>query len=825
MTKISMVNTMGGYNFKTVEENWRDKWFNDNLYAAEDFSPKTKKYILAEFPYPSGSSLHAGHMMRYTVPDVYSRYLRMRGYNVLFPMGWDAFGLPAELYAIKTGIHPAVSTKNTLSTFKESFKIMGFGIDWNREINTTDPNYYKWTQWIFLKFFKEGLAEYNEMPVWWCPELGVLADEEVLTDKEGNKISERGSYKVERKFKRQWVLKIPEYAEKLLQGLEKVDYPESIKNAQINWIGKSVGAEINFKIKDSSDLVTVFTTRLDTIYGATFIVLSPEHPLAESIATSENIEQVKEYIKKAGQKSEMERTELLKEKTGVFTGSYAINPYNNEEVPIWIGEFVVMSYGTGAIMGVPAHDERDHEFALKYDLPVIQVVTLEKQTVEIPYTDYGVLINSEQYSGLTSNEATKIMLDEAEKNKFGKSKTNYKIRDWIFSRQRYWGEPIPLLHRQDGKVEPIADPDKPDEVKEKLPLIQPEVPDFHPLPDGTSPIAKNEEWVSTLDSEGNPAKREVDTMPNWAGSSWYYLRYTDPDNNDQFADSKKMEYWLPVDKYFGGSEHTTLHLLYSRFWHRFLHDQGLVPCEEPYNWRLNGGILLGEDGRKMSKSLGNVVDPMTVVENYGADALRLFICFLGPYTDTYPWNQNGIKACWRLLKNIYDNKEKVVETEENMALEKAYNRMVKNITDMSEGLKMNTAVSELMIFTNELKKVEKIDVLIWKGFIKVLAPYAPFLAEELWQEINKYSEWKKENSVHLQDWPVYDPALAEIKNETIPVQINGKVRGEVEIGENDTEDTLRQKVMENPKLSQNIQGKELQKFIYIPGKIINLVVK
>lgn len=805
---------MAQYNFKTVQDNWRDKWFKNNLYEAVDFSPKPKKYILAELPYPSGAALHAGHLMRYTVPDIYARYLRMNGYNVMFPMGWDAFGLPAENYAIKTGVHPSVTTQKAIATMKESLMHMGYGIDWAREVSSMDPEYYKWTQWLFLKFYEHGLAELREMPVWWDDtSKTVLADEEVLTTKDGKKISERGNNPVERRNLKQWVLKIPQYAEKLIDGLQTVDFPEAIKSAQINWIGKSEGANIDFKIGE--DKITVFTTRIDTIFGATFVVLSPEHPLVNKITTSEQSDAVKAYQEQAKNKSDMERTEV-KEKTGVFSGAYAINPFNGEQIPVWIGDFVVMSYGTGALMAVPAHDERDFEFAQKFNLPVKQVVEPEDgQDATLPFVSYGKLRDSGEYTGLTSSEAKEKMIQKAESENFGSRKVNYKLRDWIFSRQRYWGEPIPLV---------FVEPDNHVEEVTELPVVLPQVPDYLPTSDATSPLAKNKEWVNTTSKDGKPAKRETNTMPNWAGSCWYFMRYIDPHNDKEFASMDKLKYWMPVDRYFGGAEHTTMHLLYSRFWNRFFYDIGIVPTQEPYAWRLNGGLLLGPDNKKMSKSIGNVVDPMTVAENYGADALRTFIAFLGPYTDVYPWNENGIKATWRLMKTLYEMQEKVSDAEATAKVQKAYHKMVKNITKMIEDLKMNTAVSEIMIFVNQIKDEPYINKEIWKGFTKVVAPFAPYLAEELWQTVNK-TEWSKENSVHVADWPKYDENLIKEDVITLAVQVNGKVRAQVDISVDDSQEVVKQKALEIPKIQEYTTGKEITNFIYIPGKIINIVIK
>ncbi|MBW6441875.1 leucine--tRNA ligase [Patescibacteria group bacterium] len=815
---------MREYNHKKIEENWVEKWLRDNVYEAVDFSEKPKKYILEEFPYPSSNSLHAGHVMRYTVPDVYARYLRMKGYNVLFPMGWDAFGLPAENYAIKTGIHPAKITQDTIVNFKESFLRMGYGIDWEREIDTSDPNYYKWTQWLFLKFFENGLAEYKETPIWWCEELKtVLAEEEVLTDKDGNKISERGLKPVEKKMLKQWVLKIPEYAEKLLQGLDTVDFPESIKAAQRNWIGKSEGANISFEVDGES--IEVFTTRPDTIFGVTFMVFAPEHPFIKKVWDKiENQSDVNDYIEASKNKSDIER-QAEKDKTGVeIKGIKAKVPFAEREVPIFIADYVLMDYGTGFIMAVPAHDERDYQFAKKYGIEIIEVIKPEnaESQDEVLFTGDGVMINSGEYSGVSSEEFKKIVVENLEKQGKGNSAVNYKIRDWVFSRQRYWGEPIPLIHTEEG-FKAVCNTQNIKEVNENLPLELPDVPDFSPSDDGASPLERNSEWVN-ITYEGKPAKRETNTMPNWAGSCWYYIRYVDPKNDNEFADIEKMKYWLPVDRYFGGAEHTTLHLLYSRFWHKFFHDLNLVPTPEPYNWRINGGILLAPDGSKMSKSKDNGIDPMELVDKYGADALRTTICFMGPYDETYPYNPNIIKTVNKLIKNVYSLQEKVSDENSDEPTLKAYHSMVKNISEMIENLKMNTAVSEIMIFINHLKKVEVIGKDIWEGFLKVFSPFAPFVAEELWQEFNGFSEWKKENSMHLQPWPGFDEKFIQEETITIPVQINGKVRTEIVINCGDTEEIVKEKALSDEKVLKLTEGKEIKKFIYVKDKIVNLVL-
>jgi leucyl-tRNA synthetase len=801
---------MSNYNFHAIEEKYKHSWHEKKVYEAVDFSPKPKKYILAEFPYPSGAALHMGHMMRFLHADIYARYFRMRGYNVLFPMGWDAFGLPAENYAIKTGIHPSKTTKKSIETMKNSFLHMGFGFDWEREISTIDPEYYKWTQWLFLKFYQNKLAEYKEMPLWWCEELKtVLAEEEVLEDSKGNKISERGGYPVVRKNLKQWVLKMPEYAQKLIDGLKETDFPEHIKNAQKNWIGKSIGSEIEFSIKNSKEKINIFTTRIDTIFGATFLVISPEHPILEKIVLRENKNEVINYQEKVKSKSEFERTELQKNKTGVFTGSYAINPFSNKEIPIYIGDFVLMSYGTGAIMGVPAHDERDFEFASKYNLEIISVI--KNENFQIPNKDLGVLINSNDFDGLTSEEASNKLNELIVKNLIGKKKVNFKLRDWVFSRQRYWGEPIPLIHMQDGEILP----------ENNLPLILPEVPNYEPSSDAQAPLAKNTEWVN-IEVNGKNGRRETNTMPNWAGSSWYFLRYIDPKNKDEFANQEKLNYWLPVDNYFGGSEHTTMHLLYSRFWHKFFFDIGLVPTSEPYKWRLNGGLVLGPDGKKMSKSLGNTVDPLPIAEKYGADAIRMGIAFMGPVEDSFPWNENGVKACYKVLNNIWILSNKITE-EKVESQEIRINNLIKNIKSMYENLRFNTAVSEIMIFLNNIKNDEKISKDTFVKFLKCLAPIAPFISEDLYQKINA-SELTKHNSIHLSEFPTYNENVLNTVEINLPIQINGKLISTVRIPQNLSQEETMDRVFKNEKVAEVTKNKEIKKTIFVPNKIVSLLI-
>ncbi len=820
---------MENYDHKNIENNWKEKWYKDNIYEAIDFSPKPKKYILAELPYPSGRALHIGHAMRYTVPEVYSRYLRMKGFNVLFPMGWDAFGLPTEGYAIKANKTPQEVIQELGTNYKAAMQDMGYGIDWNREINTSDPKYYKWTQWLFLKFYENGLAEPKEMPVWWCPELGNLADEEVLTAADGGKVSERGGYKVEKKMYKQWVLKMPMYAEKLIQGLDDTDFPDYIKTAQKNWIDKKVGINITYNIENSDETVIVFTTRPDTNFGATFIVLAPESDIISKITSAEQKAAVDEYVEKAKNKSDMERIVETKVKTGVFLGAYAINPLTTYKMPIYVADYVLGSVGTGAVVGVPGHDMRDFEFAQKFNIPVIRVVVgkdgdkSDITTASQVNESDGTMINSAFLDGMDIHDATEKIMDYLEEKGWGKRTVTYKIRDWVFARQRYWGEPIPVVYKENGEIEAIVKTTDVEGVKKKLPLELPYTKDFKPQSDGSSALARMDDWLNTTDSEGKPAKRETQTMPTWAGSNWYFIRYIDPKNDEVFADFEKMKYWLPVDKYYGDPGHTTMHLLYSRFWYKFFYDLGLVPTTEPYKYRMTGGLLLGPDGQKMSKSRGNVVEPGTLIEQFGADTVRMTLCFIGPYEDTYPWNENSVKAVHKFINNIYALKAKVNGKESSLETQKMYNKMIKNVTGMAENLKMNTAVSEFMIFVNALKKEENINIEIWKGFTKVLAPFIPFTAEELWQEANGFTEWKKENSVHLQEWPTYDEKLATENLLKIAVQINGKVKDEVEVSLAESEDSVKTKVLASEKVKAALGENTIKKFIYVPGKIVNIV--
>lgn len=809
-----------------IEDRWRDNWFKDNIYEAVDFSKKPKKYILAELPYPSGKFLHVGHMMRYTVPEIYSRFLRMRGYNVLYPMGWDCFGLPAETFAIKEGITPQEAIKKAVKSFKSSLQRMGYAFDWSREISTSDPKFYKWTQLTFKKLWEQGLAELQEMPVWWCEELGVLADEEVISTSEGDwKVSERGGHKVERKMLKQWVLKLPDYAERLLEGLNRVDYEDSVKQAQRNWIGRSEGINISYDLVGLNEKLICFTTT-PVNFGATFIVISPEHSLVSKLTAPSQIQKVADYVRKSASLSDLQKQQ--KEKSGVFTGSYAVNHLNGAKIPIWIADFVLSNVGTGAVQGCPGHDERDFEFATKYGIPIKRVVVgLDGDTSAIDIKEKiiskgmpGKMINSEFLNGLEFSKAMDKTKEYFVEKGWGECVVTYKMRNQIFSRQRYWGEPIPLIHTKEGRVESVPD--------EELPLELPIMEDFLPGKDGKSPLKRAEKWVNTVDSKGMPAIRDTDTMPTWAGSNWYYLRYIDPHNDKELVDMEKAKYWMPVDKYFGDSGHTTVHMLYSRFWYKFLYDQGLVPNDEPYNYRMSGGLLLGADGNKMSKSAGNTLDPKEVVDSYGADAVRTYLAFIGPYEETYPWSEQGLVACYKLLRTINGLREIVSketkEINDRTETSLAYHKMVKNMTGMMESLKMNTSVSEIMIFTNHLKALKVIPGDIWEQFIKIIAPFAPFLAEDLWQEFHDYKGWKKENSVHLQDWPKFDASLAEGIETNIPIQINGKRRGELSVALDkisDKEFILKQAKVE---VEKYLDGQNIKKEIYVEGKIVNFVV-
>lgn len=735
-----------GYRPQVIEPKWQQYWDKHKTFKTQEDSNKPKFYALDMFPYPSGAGLHVGHPEGYTATDIISRYKRMRGYDVLHPMGWDAFGLPAEQHALDTGEHPRDITIKNIDNFRRQIKSLGFSYDWDREISTTDPEYYRWTQWIFLQLYKKGLAYVDEVPVNWCPALGtVLANEEVIDGK-----SERGNHPVIRKPMRQWVLKITEYAERLLDDLEELDWPESIKDMQRNWIGKSQGAEVvfpidGFSVEDAS--LTVFTTRPDTLFGATYCVLAPEHELVDRITTEDQLEAVRQYQEQAARKSDLERTDLAKEKTGVFTGAYAINPVNGNKTPIWIADYVLAGYGTGAIMAVPGHDQRDWEFARQFDLPVVEVVEggdLDKEA----YTGDGKHINSSFINGLNNEQAIATMIEWLEKEGKGKAKTTYRLRDWLFSRQRYWGEPIPILHLEDGTMKPVPE--------DQLPLLLPEVDHIKPSGTGESPLANVEEWVNTVDPEtGMKARRETNTMPQWAGSCWYYLRFIDPKNDRELCSKELQEKWLPVDLYIGGAEHAVLHLLYARFWHKVLYDLGVVSTKEPFHKLVNQGMILGPNGEKMSKSRGNVINPDEIVEKFGADTLRMYEMFMGPLEATKPWNTSGVEGTYRFLNRIWrlfiteDGKlnPAIQDVEGSDAFKKVWHRTIKKVTEDMENLRFNTAISQLMIFVNEAYKAEALPREAMEHFVQMLSPLAPHIAEELWSRLGH------EDTITYTTWP------------------------------------------------------------------------
>lgn len=797
------------YNFNEIEKKWQEYWEENKTFYTDvwDFS-KPKYYALDMFPYPSGQGLHVGHPEGYTATDILSRMKRMQGYNVLHPMGWDAFGLPAEQYAIKTGNHPAGFTQANIETFKKQLKMLGLSFDWDKEISTCDPNYYKWTQWIFKSLYNDGLAKLVDMPVNWCEELGtVLANDEVINGK-----SERGGYPVVRKNMKQWVLDIPKYAEILLEGLDNIDWPESTKEIQRNWIGKSVGAEVDFKIAGHEGLqFTVFTTRADTLFGATYCVLAPEHEYVKQITTNEQKEAVEKYIAEAAAKSDLERTELNKDKTGVFTGCYAINPVNGKEIPIWISDYVLASYGTGAIMAVPAHDERDYEFATKFGIEIIPVLEGGDISKEA-YVGDGLHINSDFLNGLGKEEAINKMIDWLEEKKIGHKKVNYKLREWIFARQRYWGEPIPIAY-VDGKMEALPD--------EELPLVLPELEDYSPSKTGSSPLEKALDWVNT-EINGKPAKRETSTMPGSAGSSWYFLRYIDPKNNDEIANKKLLEYWLPVDLYVGGPEHAVGHLLYSRFWNNYLYNKGIVPVKEPFAKLRHQGMILGSNGEKMSKSKGNVINPDDMVKQYGADALRVYEMFMGPIDAAKPWDPNGIEGSKKFLDRVWRlyTESGKLKDEENKNLEKTYHYTVKKVTKDYENMDFNTAISQMMIFINNVYKEEIFPREYAKEFLKLLNPVAPHITEELWN-----TALGNNGSIAYEKWPVYDEAKTIDEEIEVPVQINGKVKTTVKVALDENEDVVKQIVHENETIKNAVKDKNIVKEIYVKNKIYNIVVK
>ncbi|URM33762.1 leucine--tRNA ligase [Cytobacillus firmus] len=801
------------FNHQEIEKKWQGHWEENKTFKTTEDKGKRKFYALDMFPYPSGAGLHVGHPEGYTATDILSRMKRMQGYNVLHPMGWDAFGLPAEQYALDTGNDPAEFTEQNINTFRRQIKALGFSYDWDREVNTTDPEYYKWTQWIFLKLYEKGLAYIDEVAVNWCPALGtVLANEEVIDGK-----SERGGHPVERRPMRQWMLKITAYADRLLEDLDLLDWPESLKDMQRNWIGRSEGAEVTFNIEGHDGTFTVFTTRPDTLYGATYAVLAPEHALVDKITTEGQQEAVQAYIDKVKSKSDLERTDLAKEKTGVFTGAYAINPANGEKMPIWIADYVLVSYGTGAIMAVPAHDERDYEFAKQFDLPIKEVVAggdVDKEA----YTGDGEHVNSGFLDGLNKEDAIEKMIAWLEEKGIGTKKVTYRLRDWLFSRQRYWGEPIPVIHWEDGTMTAVPE--------DQLPLVLPKTTEIKPSGTGESPLANIDDWVNVVDPEtGKKGRRETNTMPQWAGSCWYYLRYIDPKNSEALADPEKLKEWLPVDIYIGGAEHAVLHLLYARFWHKVLYDVGVVHTKEPFQKLFNQGMILGENNEKMSKSKGNVVNPDEIVESHGADTLRLYEMFMGPLEASIAWSANGLDGSRRFLDRIWrlfveetgELSPRIQDIEEGSSLEKVYHQTVKKVTEDYEGLRFNTAISQMMVFINEAYKADVLPKTFVEGFVKMLSPIAPHITEELWSKLG-HGE-----SIAYEAWPAFDEAKMVDDEVEIVIQINGKVKAKLMVPADAKKDLLEQIAMGDEKVKEQIDGKTVRKVIAVPGKLVNIV--
>ncbi len=800
------------FNHKEIEKKWQQYWAENKTFKTAEDSSKKKFYALDMFPYPSGAGLHVGHPEGYTATDIMSRFKRMQGYNVLHPMGWDAFGLPAEQYAIDTGNDPAEFTLKNIQTFKRQIQELGFSYDWDREVNTTDPNYYKWTQWIFIQLYNKGLAYVDEVAVNWCPALGtVLSNEEVIDG-----LSERGGHPVIRKPMRQWVLKITDYADRLLEDLDELDWPESLKDMQRNWIGRSEGAEATFTVEGTDQSFAVFTTRPDTIFGATYAVLSPEHQLIDTITTDEQRAAVTAYQEQAARKSDLERTDLAKEKTGVFTGAYARNPFTDQLMPIWIADYVLASYGTGAIMAVPAHDERDFEFAKQFHLEIIPVVEGGDVTVE-PFTGDGPHINSGELNGLNKEAAIKRAIDMLEAKNIGTKKVSYKLRDWLFSRQRYWGEPIPVITWEDGTMTTVPE--------EELPLMLPKTDKITPSGTGESPLAVIEDFINVTDPvTGMKGRRETNTMPQWAGSCWYYIRYIDPHNDEMIADPKKLEEWLPVDLYIGGAEHAVLHLLYARFWHKVLYDIGVVSTKEPFQKLVNQGMILGEGNEKMSKSKGNVVNPDDIVNSHGADTLRLYEMFMGPLEASIAWNTTGVDGARRFLDRIYrlliteqgTVSEKVTE-EPTPALDKVYNQTVKKVTEDYETLGFNTAISQLMVFINDCYKQDKINKTYVEGFVTMLSPIAPHIGEELWQKLG-HTE-----TVTYAQWPTFDETKLVDDEVEIVIQVNGKVKLKKWIAKDMAKEAMEASALEEQEIKAAIEGKTVRKVIAVPNKLVNVV--
>ena len=796
------------YNHKDIEKKWQKYWEENETFKTDVYDEeKPPYYVLDMFPYPSGQGLHVGHAEGYTATDIVARYKRMKGYNVLHPMGWDAFGLPAEQYALSTGNHPADFTHENIDTFRRQIKEIGLSYDWSREISTTDPEYYKWTQWIFIQLYNKGLAYVDEIPVNWCPELGtVLANEEVINGR-----SERGNHPVIRKPMRQWVLKITEYAEQLLNDLDLVDWPQSTKEMQINWIGKSIGSNVVFKIDGFDKEFTVFTTRADTLFGCTYCVLAPEHPFVLDITSKDKLSAVKQYIDEIQSKSDLERTDLNKDKTGVFTGAYAINPVNNKKIPIWIADYVLASYGTGAIMAVPGHDTRDYEFAKKFNLEIIEVLKGGDISKEA-YEGDGIHVNSDFLDGLDKEDAIKKMNEWLVENNVGTPKTTYKLRDWLFSRQRYWGEPIPIVHMEDGTMRTVD--------IEELPLELPAVTNYMPSSDGESPLANAGEWLE-VEIDGVKGKRETNTMPQWAGSCWYYIRFIDPHNNESFCDEKLLEKWLPVDLYVGGAEHAVLHLLYARFWHKVLYDLGHVPTKEPFKKLFHQGMILGSNGEKMSKSRGNVVSPDVIFDSHGADSLRVYEMFMGPLEASLPWNDSGLDGTRKWLDRVYRlfTEYDKLSDENDGSLDYVYHATVKKVEEDIESLRLNTAISQMMVFINECYKTKTIYRPYALGFIKMFSCFAPHLGEELWNVLGN------KDTLAYEPWPVYDKSKLELDEVEIVVQVGGKLRGKFTVAKGSDQEILKAKALEIPTVQTHVEGKTIVKMIVIKDKIVNIVVK
>ncbi|MQB95761.1 leucine--tRNA ligase [Lactobacillus reuteri] len=804
------------YDHKTIEKKWQKFWKKNETFKADLNKDRKKYYALDMFPYPSGQGLHVGHPEGYTATDVMSRMKRMQGFNVLHPMGWDAFGLPAEQYALKTGHNPKDFTNKNIDHFRDQIQSLGFSYDWDREVNTTDPKFYKWTQWIFEQLYKKGLAYESEIMVNWAPDFmggTVVANEEVEDGK-----TKRGGYPVYRKPMRQWVLKITAYADRLIDDLDLVDWPESVKEMQRNWIGRSEGASVFFPIVGNEDTkIEVFTTRADTLFGASYVVLAPEQELVDQLTTPEHKAEVEKYKEEASRRSDLERTDLNKDKTGVFTGSYVINPVNGEKLPIWISDYVLASYGTGAVMAVPSGDQRDYDFATKFDLPIKPVIE-GTDVSEGAFDGDGKHINSGFLDGLNIADAKQKMIDWLEEHDAGHKKVNYRLRDWIFSRQRYWGEPIPVIHWDDGTTSLVPE--------DELPLELPKTDNIEPSGTGESPLANVEDWVNVYDENGRHGLRETNTMPQWAGSSWYWLRYTDPHNDKEFASKEALDYWSPVDLYVGGAEHAVLHLLYARFWHKVLYDLGLVPTKEPFMKLVNQGMILGSNHEKMSKSKGNVVNPDDIVDQYGADTLRLYEMFMGPLEESVPWDEKGlhgankwVQRVWRLLMDDNNHLRDRVSTFNDGKLTKVYNQTVKKVTEDYERMHFNTAISQLMVFVNEAYKVDDLPVEYMKGFVKMIAPIMPHMAEELW------SQFGESDTITYQPWPTYDPkALVEDEVEMI-VQVNGKVRAKIKMAKDTDRDEAQQLALANEHVKKFTDGKDIKKVIVVPNKIVNIVAK